>query len=88
MAGGRLEVGVGMGLEISVGYFRNQPGTLSFQGHFGYATQPRMGRDRVAKLGTVWGKRLSFAVGLQIGESLVEGSKASAEPLDTWVSFQ
>lgn len=79
-------MGVGMGLEISISYFRNRPGTLSFQGHFGYATQPRMGRDRVAKLGTVWGK--SFAVGLQIGESLVEGPKASAEPLDTSFSFQ
>ena len=79
-------MGVGMGLEISISYFRNQPGTLSFHGAFWLCDTTQDGARPSCQTGN--SLRKSFAVGLQIGESLVEGSKASAEPLDTWVSFQ
>ena len=46
--------GAGMRLEISISYFRNQPNTLSFQGQFGCAAEPRIVLDRVNKPGTVW----------------------------------
>lgn len=61
-----------MRLEISISYFRNQPNTLSFQGQFGCAAEPRIGLDRVSKRGTVWGeeyKLCSQATGWRVTSS-------------------